>query len=618
MFPNPQAHEVTIKDYIKIIQKRLWVVFSAFFIVVISVTVFTLRMTPLYRATTSIIIEKAPPKVVSIEEVYQSGGIEKEYYQTQYKLLSSRMLAKRVVDELGLARDAEFSKTKDPVSAVLKGLDIEPVRESQMVNISFDSEDAIKAAKIANTFARLYIQQDLETKKNASQYAVGWLDEQLLAMKKKLETAEINLNEYIQENKIVSLPTLQEESQGLLETLKRDQARIETDIREESQRYKGKHPKMITLNSELASTKEKIKTETERLLELNEKMIQYNVLKREVESNRQLYESLLKRAKETSVSEELQTSRIRIVDPAEVPGAPFKPKKGQNFILSCIMGFILGVAIAFFLEYLDSTVKNAEDVELYIKLPFLGYVPSAQKEARSDKEMDLICYQKPAIRIAEAFRSIRTSIIFSSPEDRPLKTILLTSTIPQEGKSSVSVNLATVFAQKNEQVVLVEADMRKHRLAQSFGLENKDGLSSFLAGASEMEKIINKTIIPNLCFIPSGPVPPNPAELLTSGKLKGLLEELKKRFDRIIIDSPPILTVADTSILSNIADGVIQVIRAGFVNMDAAVRTKQMLMEAKARIIGVILNNVAIKKEDSYYYYHYYYAEDKKKKVSPS
>jgi capsular exopolysaccharide synthesis family protein len=575
-------------------------------------------MKPVYRATVSIIIEKAPPKVVSIEEVYQPGGIEKEYYQTQYKLLSSRTLAKKVVDELNLDRDPEYSQLKDPVSAVLVHLNVEPVRESQMVNLSFESEDAIKAAKVTNTFARLYIQQDLETKKSASQYAVGWLEEQLTEMKNKLEVAEVNLNKYIQQNKIVSIPTLQEESQGLLETLKREQARLETAIQEASQRYKAKHPKMLAFNSELGSVKEKIKIETQRLLDLNEKMIQYNVLKREVESNRQLYESLLKRAKETSVSEELQTSRIRIVDPAEVPKTPVRPKRGQNFILSCILGAVLGIGLAFFLEYLDSTIKTAEDIELYVKLPFLGYVPSAQKEAHSNKDMDLICHQNSGVRIAEAFRSIRTSIIFSSPEDRPLKTILVTSTIPQEGKSSIAVNLATVFAQKNEQVIIVEADMRKHRLAQSFDLENKDGLSSFLAGTADLEKIIKKTSVPNLSLMPAGPVPPNPAELLTSAKVTWLLEELKKRFDRIIIDSPPVLTVADTSILANIVDGTIEVIRAGFVNLEAVLRTKQRLMEVKARVIGVILNNVEIKKEDSYYYYHYYYAEDKKKSASPS
>ncbi|MCX5713065.1 MAG: polysaccharide biosynthesis tyrosine autokinase, partial [Candidatus Omnitrophica bacterium] len=383
---------------------------------------------------------------------------------------------------------------------------------------------------------------------------------------------------------------------------------------EASKRYKEKHPKMIGFYSELESVKQKIKVETDRLLDLNEKMIQYNVLKREVESNRQLYESLLKRAKETAVSEELQTSQIRIVDPAEVPRSPFKPKVAQNIIFACILGIGLGLGAAFFLEYLDSTVKTAEDVELYVKLPFLGYVPAVRKEELAPGSgIDLLTHRNVGLVTAEAFRSIRTSIIFSSPEDRPIKTILITSTLPQEGKSSTVVNLATAFAQKNEQVIIVEADMRKQRLAKSLGVDAREGLSSFLASPVALEQVIKKTSIPNLSIITAGPVPPNPAELLTSAKIKILFDELKKKFDRIIIDSPPVLAIADTAILANVADGVIQVIRAGFVNLDGILRVKQRLIEAKARILGVVLNGVEIRKEDSYYYYHYY-AQDKKDK----
>ncbi len=612
MLPSPQVREVTIQDYIKIIQKRFWVILTFFFVLVSSVTVVTLRMTPIFRATTSILIEKSSPKFISIEEVYQVGIADEEYYQTQYKILTSRTLAKKVIDDLKLGQDPEFQKSIDITSAFLDQLSIEPVRNSKLVNANFESEDPVKAARIINTFARMYIQQDLDNKSSASRQAVGWLEEQLAGIKKKLETAEDRLNDYIQENKIVSIPTMKQESEGLLETLKREQAKIETDIQESSRRYKQMHPKMMGLDSELGSIREKIKIETDRLLSLSQKMGQYNVLKREVESNKELYESLLKRAKETSVSEELQTSNIRVVDPAEVPKVPIRPKKIQNIMLACILGLLLGFSVAFALEYFDSTVKNAEDIELYVKLPFLGYVPSLKKEASCSKDADLVCYAKQATTIAEAFRSIRTSIIFSSPEERPLKSILITSTIPEEGKTTNAINLAIVFAQKNEQVVLIEADMRKHRIAETFDLDNDEGLSSYLTGASSNGNIVKKTAVPNLSIISAGPTPPNPAELLTSAKTKELIEGLKGKFDRIIIDAPPVLTVADTSIIANLADGVVQVIRAGVVNLEPILRTKQRLLEARARILGVILNDVEVKKEDSYYYYHYHYGEEKK------
>ncbi|MDD2752118.1 MAG: polysaccharide biosynthesis tyrosine autokinase, partial [Candidatus Omnitrophica bacterium] len=305
-----------------------------------------------------------------------------------------------------------------------------------------------------------------------------------------------------------------------------------------------------------------------------------------------------------------QTSNIRIVDPAEVPKRPLGPNKPRNIISAAILGLLGGFCIAIFLEYLDSTVKTAEDVELYVKLPFLGYVPSFKREATSDKSADLICYSQQATTIAEAFRSIRTSIIFSLPEDRPLKTILVTSTFPEEGKTTNSINLAIVFAQKNEQVVLVEGDMRKHRIAKTFDLDNKEGLSSYLTGTTTLERTIKKTPIPNLYLIPAGPTPPNPAELLTSAKTRELFEGLKIKFDRIIVDAPPVMTVADASILANMCEGVVEIIRAGKVNLDHVLHGKQRLLEAKAKILGVILNDVEVKKKDSYYYYHYYYRNE--------
>ncbi|MDD4899914.1 MAG: polysaccharide biosynthesis tyrosine autokinase [Candidatus Omnitrophica bacterium] len=610
MLPSAQVREVTMQDYLKIIQKRFWVIFAFFFVLVGTVTVFTMRMIPIYRATTSILIERTPPKIVSIEEVYQSGIADKEYYQTQYKILTSRTLVKKTVDELRLGQDEEFQKAGDIVSAFIRKLFVEPVKESRLVNVSFNSYDPVKAAKIVNTFARLYIQQDLENKSSTSRQAVGWLEEQLVGIKKKLENAEGKLNSYIQENKIVSIPTMQEQSESLLETLKKDQARVETEIQESSKRYKERHPKMIGLYSELKSIKDKINIETNRLLSLNQKMGEYNILKREVESNKELYESLLKRAKETSVSEELQTSNIRIVDPAEVPKQPLGPNKPRNIISAAILGLLGGFCIAILLEYIDSTIKTSEDVELYVKLPFLGYVPSFKKEVSSDRSADLICYSQQATTIAEAFRSIRTSIIFSSPEDRPLKVILVTSTFPEEGKTTNSINLAIVFAQKNEQVVIVEGDMRKHRIAKSFDLDNKEGLSSYLTGTATLERVIKKTPIPNLYLIPSGPTPPNPAELLTSVKTKELFEGLKIKFDRIIVDAPPVMTVADASILANMCEGVVEIIRAGRINLDHVLHGKQRLLEAKAKILGVILNDVEVKKKDSYYYYHYYYRNE--------
>jgi capsular exopolysaccharide synthesis family protein len=340
-------------------------------------------------------------------------------------------------------------------------------------------------------------------------------------------------------------------------------------------------------------------------------MVQYNVLKREMDSSQQLYTTMLTRAKEAAVSEKLEVSNIRIVDAAKPPGSPYKPKLGKDLLMSALFALFLGVAVSFLLEYLDASIRTAEEVSTYLNLPFLGYIPSVIADAKTESERDLLCFQKPKSTITESYRALRTSILFASPEDKPLKSILITSALPEEGKSFIASNLAIIFAQVNERVILLDVDMRRPSTHKSFNLEQKaGGLSNFLTGAVELEKIIRPTPVPNLSIIPSGTIPPNPSELLTSAKVKLLFDELKTRFDRVIMDSPPILSVADSSLLSNVVDGVVLVVKGGFTRLEAAIKAKEKILAAKGRIIGALVNNIEPEKEDRYYYYHYYYSQD--------
>ena len=617
MLPNPEAREVTLGDYIKIIQKRLGLIIAFLLIIPSAVIIYVFITKPVYRATASILIEKTPPKVTNIEDVSsQSYGLTQEYYQTQYKILSSRTLSERVFDTLHLSKDPDFSEVKDPVGDLNNSIKVEPVRNSQIVLIQVEDTDALRASAIANTLAKEYIQMDIETRNRATKEAAGWLESQLSGIRDKMRQSEEALNKYIQENKIVAMPDIEKKSESLLESLKQSKSKIETELAEAGKRYKEKHPKMIALKAQLEETNRKLEQETNTLLNLNQKMVQYNFLKKEAESTQQLYTSMLTRSKETNVTEKLQASSIRIIDNASPPRNPFKPKKAQSIIISLFLSLLCGIGISFLLEYLDSTIRTANDVSIYLNLPFLGYIPAADKEAKTDSEKSLICYQKPKSVITEAYRAIRTSILFASPEDKPLKSILITSSLPQEGKSFTSSNMATIFTQVNERVILLDIDMRRPKIHKMFNVEQKLGLSNFLTGNITLDSVIKPTVIPNLSIITSGIIPPNPSELLTSAKIRLLFEELKSKFDRIVIDSPPILSVADTSLLANIVDGVILVVKGASTRLDAVVRSKQKMLEAKAKIIGVIINNIEPEKEDRYYYYHYYYnEEDKKKKV---
>lgn len=616
MLPNPEIHEVTIHDYIKIVQKRLSLILLSLIIIPTTATIVVFTMKPIYRATASILIEKSSPKITKFEEVYQQGAGSSEiqqYYQTQYKVLSSRSLAEKVFNKLKLSKDPDFKGEKDPLGALHEEIKIEPVRNSQIVLLRVEDIDALRASSIANALAKLYIQQDVELRNRASREAVGFLESQLTGIKQKMQESEEALNKYIQQNRIVTVTDVEKKTDGLLDGLKQTKSKLETEIAELSRRYKAKHPKMIALNAQLEDTIKKIEQETNRLLDLNQKLVQYNLLKKDAESNQQLYTSLLTRAKETTVSEQIEASSIRVVDAANPPEKPFKPKKAQSILISIFMAILTGIGGAFFLEYLDSTIRTAEDVNVYLNMPFLGYIPKTDKETRSDLDRDLVAYQKPKSVVTESYRAIRTSILFASPEDKPLKIILVTSSFPQEGKSFFTVNLSTVFSQVNERVVLLDLDMRRPRLNKVFKVELKNGLTNFLIGTASLEQIIKPTFVTNLSIITAGDIPPNPSELLTSSKIKTLFEELKSKFDRVIVDSPPILGAADTSLLANITDGVILVIKGGSTHMQAALRAKEKVTEARGRILGVVVNNIEPEKEDRYYYYYYYYTEEGKK-----
>jgi len=616
MLPSSQLREVTVKDYLVILKRRSWIILIAFLFFTIRATIDTMKKVPQFRAVAKILIESRLPEIAPLPQVYGPPGWDRgEHLKNQLNILTSRSLAQKVVEYLTELGDNTFVGQKEPERAFLSGVSVEIITGTQLVNIGYISRNRVQAAKFANALVHVYIQQDIKKRTEASRYASGWLEAQLGELRKKLEASELALNEFMNKEKAFFMPDVEQQIQAVLEKLKEQKIEIENEIAELSRRYKAKHPKMISLQTRLEAVRNSIEEQTNKMLEMNTKMIEYNVLKREVDSNKNLYDSLLRRTKETEVSKELETTTISVVDLADVPKSPFTPNRKRDISAGVTMGLLLGVVFAFILEYLDSTVKTAEDIELYVRLPFLGYVPSARREAKGEKEIDLIAHKSPRSRITEAYRSVRTSIIFSSPEDKPIKTILVTSTSPQEGKTTVSINLSIVFAHANEKTLIVEGDLRKPRIARSLGVGNDVGVSSYLAGQKGIEEVIKSTFIPNLFVIPSGPKPPNPSELLISSKTGLFLEELQKRFDRIIVDSPPTFSVADSVILANKVDGVIDIIRSGFLNIDVILRGRQRLSEAKARILGVVLNNVDVKREDSYYYYHYYYSEEKDKKT---
>jgi capsular exopolysaccharide synthesis family protein len=433
---------------------------------------------------------------------------------------------------------------------------------------------------------------------------------------------------------------------GLLENLRTRQADIKIQAADLSTQFGPSYPKLTQLNNQLKEIDAQIKAEMkkvaskvrgqynealqrENLLQeafekqkqeankLNESAIKYIELKREVETNRQLYEGLLEKLKEAGVSAALKTNNFRVLDKATPPSGPIEPNIPRNLMFAAVLGLASGVGLAFLKEGMDKTVRTTEQAQMISGLPSLGMIPLGSKSARegpntkrlviaSSKEaVELVTQVRPQSQMAESYRALRTSLLLSNL-GAPPKVIMVTSALPQEGKTTTSMNCAVVLAQKSVRVLLIDADLRRPSVHKNLGMGPHSGLSNVLTGSTTLEQAITRTsILPNLDVLTAGTPPPNPAELLASSNMKDLLDKLRTQYDHIVIDTPPSLSVTDSVVLSPRADAVVLVIRSGQTTKTALRRSRDILMQVNAKVVGVLLNAVDLSSPDYYYYYEY-------------
>ncbi len=432
----------------------------------------------------------------------------------------------------------------------------------------------------------------------------------------------------------------------LIQTIKESEVDLYKSISELSKKYGKQHPKMQATYSELATLQERKATEIERVvdslrneyevslarekslvaalerqkqesLQLNKKAIVYSVLNREAESARELYDMLIRRFKETSVTKDIDTSNLRIIDRAEY-GYKVSPDSWRNMKMAAVIGLMLGLGLAFLFEYLDNTFKSPEEVEQFLKIPLLGVVLAHTVKGRRAKDVDkkeeLISLKEPRSSVSESYRGIRTRILFSIAETQP-KIILMASATEQEGKTLTSANLAVIMAKTGSRVLLMDCDMRKPRLNRIFGVDREKGVSNVLVGDCSFADAVQETEITNLHLIPCGHIPPNPSELLGSRAMRELLTTLSNDYDRILIDSSPVSAVTDAVVLSKIVDGVVLVVQANRTEREVVRRSVDQLVAVNAQMLGVILNRFDIdlnKYYNKYSYFYGYYGQEKK------
>ncbi len=408
----------------------------------------------------------------------------------------------------------------------------------------------------------------------------------------------------------------------------------EQRITEFSKKYGKKHPLMIESVGDLRVLREKKEQEIGRVVKsvdneydlalsnehnvrrllsetkleahgINEKFVKYNSLKREVDTNRKLFESLLQKMHKERIEEEGQTVNVMLLETAETPSYPERPKKTLNLLVGFMIGILGGAMLAFFFEYFDNTVKAAEDAEEKLGIPVLGMVSHLRREKKGkERHIERIVVEEPKSSFAENYKALRTAIMLSSAESTP-KTLLITSMGPAEGKTATAVNLALVVAQSVGKVLLVDTDLRKPRIHSIFGLSNKSGLSTYLVGSNA--KIIKEGPSSNINIVTSGPLPPNPSELLGSEKFARFLTSMQERYDVLIFDSPPVLTVTDSLVLSKYMDGTIVVARAAKTSYEAVRKGLRQLNDVGSNVLGLLINAIDASKGGYYYNYYYYH-----------
>ncbi len=691
---------------------------------------------PTYEAKTTLQIERRTSNALLTNQLpWLDQYFNMEFYPTQYRLLQSRGLAEQVVQDLRLQEDSGFAApaTGDGGDAsaggdraalgklankLLQNLSVQPIRDTQLVEITYRTDEPQEAARIANGFARAFIDFSLRTRSETMTQTSDVLAEQIQRLKDEVVDLDKRLGAFNGKEQTlsftpegnVSLERISKLNDELMTAMRdridkqaryqelaampsdaaasagtgtdtaiadarKELANLQRDYQAQLQVYKENFPEMKDRAARIEAARQhvaELEAEAARRVRQaayaeyqgalreeqalqgeirdlkgqmsaeNSQAVEYSSLQVELRTRRDMLNDLLKRQSETSFASRLQTeknSNVRVIDEALVPGSPTQPSLQRDVSAGLAAGLLLGIGAALLLQFMDRTLKSAEEVERVLRLPVLAVIPDladggrgsgysyeygygeetgpAAKGRRGWRDrrggeaqqlsIELLPHAKPRLAVSEAYRSLRTALLLSTAHE--LKAVAVTSVEASEGKTATATNLAIVLAQLGRRVLLVDGDLRKPRLHKVFNVTNRTGLVTYLTTGSD-EGIFHRTDVGGLFVVTSGPIPPNPSELLASDRMRELLAKARASFDYVVVDTPPALAVADSTIIGSMSDGLVLCVRSARVDRRHALRVLDRLRLAEIRVLGAVLNaHRATGAGGSYRYYYESYAE---------
>lgn len=712
--------DIDIRGILRVLSRRRFpIVATATAILVLSILI-AFQLTPRYTADAVLMLDVRKNQVVDLQSVMSGLPPESAAIRSEVDVLLSRSIAAQVAQRLELAADPEFNPdliadrglldgidpsgwlaalrggtppAPDPqaaaegkrialVNAVGRGFKVTNDGRSYSLRISYTSLDPRKAALIANTFAEVYLNDQLEAKFEATRRANDWLSTRLAELQAQVREAESRIQIFREQNNLIqaqgttisaqqlselnsqliiartersqaearlrsarratdldpSLDTAVEViASPLIQRLREQESQVRRREAELSNRYGPRHPTMINVRAELVDLRQKIGEEVRRIVQgLGNELevarakeaslqasltqlqgisgdnaraeVQLRELERQAQASRVLYENFLARSKETHEQQGLESADARLISPAVAPDGPSFPNRTLIIILGALGGIAMGLGAAFVLERLDSGFHGAEQVEAMLQVPVLAQIPSLAGRTKLKPEEYVL--KKPMSSFAEALRSLRTALHYARA-DRPPKVIVVTSTIPREGKSTLCLCFARAAARAGSRVLLIDADLRRPRIAKATGVEGGGSLADLLAGGGNADDVIQVDAASGAFLIAAQPDTPNPQDLLSSRRMEDFIDGVRGSYDLIIIDTPPVLAVSDAAAVSRFADVVLYVVQWGSTDREMAVNGMKQLRACQAPVAGIVLSQVDLKRHARYGYgdYSHYYGK---------